>query len=314
MTFLVLPFLTSCGAGAPDSLEFDAPRFNLPPGTAKTLEVYGITSGKEGPTKTLLTESLQFSSDRPEVFQVDSAGILSLAEDLMSGETARITVKHRGREAFLTVMVRPDRKATIDGEAVLRRPADLDSLVNKERFLPEGYVPEDLIRISVPTILTFEEVNHLRLPAAEALKALFETAWKEAGLNLYARSGYRSFETQRGLYEAAVARDGQEWADKYSAVPGSSEHQTGLAMDVTAESVGFQLEEAFGATTEGLWVAENAHRFGFILRYLQGKEDITGYNYEPWHLRYVGEPAAAEIYRRGLTLEEFYALPEEEAE
>lgn len=312
MTVLALPFLTSCGAGAPDSLEFDAPRFNLPPGTVKSLNVHGIKSGKEGPEKTLISESLQFSSDRPGEFSVDSDGILSLSADLLAGETARITVRHRGREAVLTVMVRPDRDATIDADAVLRRPAALDSLVNKERFLPEGYVPEDLVRISVPTILTFEEVNHLRLPAAEALKELFETAWTEAGLNLYARSGYRSYETQRGLYQAAVARDGQEWADRYSAVPGSSEHQTGLAMDITAESVRFQLEESFGSTGEGRWVEENAHRFGFILRYLPGKEDITGYNYEPWHLRYLGEAAATEIYRRGLTLEEFYDLPEEE--
>ena len=139
---------------------------------------------------------------------------------------------------------------------------------------------------------------------------MFKVALDEGNFRLYARSGYRSYKTQEGLYTAAVERDGKDQADKYSAMPGRSEHQAGLAVDITSEGMNYRLEEGFGATPEGIWAAKNAHRFGFILRYPRGKEDITGYSYEPWHFRYVGEILAGEIFRRGLTLEEFYALSE----
>ena len=89
------------------------------------------------------------------------------------------------------------------------------------------------------------------------------------------------------------------------AYPGQSEHQTGLAMDVSCQSVGFTLEEDFGQTTEGIWLSENAHKFGFIIRYGKDTTNITGYSYEPWHIRYVGKDAAKEIYDLNITLEEY---------
>jgi D-alanyl-D-alanine carboxypeptidase len=103
-----------------------------------------------------------------------------------------------------------------------------------------------------------------------------------------------------------VSANGQEAADKFSAKPGQSEHQTGLAIDITCEAMNYQLDYSFGVTDEGAWVKENAHRFGFIIRYPEGKEDITGYMYEPWHLRYVGVDLAEEVYNSGLTLEEYF--------
>ena len=180
--------------------------------------------------------------------------------------------------------------------------------MNKTRSLPEGYEPPLLTRVSVPTCLTFQEVNHLSRPAAAALSRLFRAAEEEEGFRLTARSGYRSYKTQMNLYQLNVDSHGEEYAEMYSAKPGTSEHQTGLAMDITSKTVNNQLTEGFGETPEGNWVAENCHRFGFILRYPVGKEDITGYNYEPWHLRYVGETLAGEIFRRGLTMEEFFDL------
>jgi len=179
-------------------------------------------------------------------------------------------------------------------------------MINKTRRLPADYIPEDLIRVAVPTILSFEEVNHLRKPAADSLRSFFTAAEEEENFILTARSGYRSYNTQVSLFDANVRAHGQDYADKFSAKPGTSEHQSGLAMDITAEVMNYQLEQSFGKTPEGRWTAENAHRFGFIIRYPEGKEKITGYAYEPWHLRYVGKALASEIYSGSLTLEEYY--------
>ena len=185
-------------------------------------------------------------------------------------------------------------------------PAAIDVFVNKQRRMPADYVPEDLVRVEVPTILVFEEVNHLRRAASDALSAMFAAAEAEQGYELLARSGYRSYKTQVMLYDLNVREHGEDYASRFSAQPGTSEHQSGLAMDISSPVVNYQLEQSFGLTDEGLWTAENAHRFGFIIRYPEGKEEITGYSYEPWHLRYVGEKLAADIFRKKLTLEEYF--------
>lgn len=183
----------------------------------------------------------------------------------------------------------------------------IEVVVNKERNLKETYAPTDLVKITdVPTLLASPEVNQLRKPAAEALTKLFEAAMEEIKIQLHARSGYRSYRTQELTYNGYVKSYGQEEADKFSAKAGQSEHQTGLAMDISSESVNFLLEEDFGETVEGIWVAENAHRFGFIIRYPKGKEDVTGYLYEPWHIRYLGVDLATKVYESGLTLEQYF--------
>lgn len=133
---------------------------------------------------------------------------------------------------------------------------------------------------------------------------------ENAGIHLFAQSGFRSFERQEQIFTAFAEQDGEEAANKYSARPGESEHQTGLVMDITSESVNFQLTTEFGATEEGLWVAEHAHEHGFIIRYPKGKESITQYDYEPWHLRYVGIKAATEMNNNNETLEEYLSVTE----
>lgn len=187
---------------------------------------------------------------------------------------------------------------------LIERDPSVEILVNKEYHLSEDFVPEDLVRVSVDTILENEEVNQMRKVAADALAEMFAVA-EEHGLKLYARSGYRSYYTQASLFDGYVSNHGLEKAERFSARPGQSEHQTGLVMDITAESVNYQLNESFGETEEGKWVADNAHRFGFIIRYPKGKEDITQYIYEPWHLRYIGRDLAALVFDSGLTYEEF---------
>lgn len=195
-----------------------------------------------------------------------------------------------------------------EGELILiESPEAYDVLVNKKRTLSKNYVPQDLVKLTeVPTVLSNPEINQLREAAYNALVELFNAAKEEKGYELYARSGYRSYGTQDSLYNSYVSSRGQAAADKYSARPGQSEHQTGLAMDITCEAMNFSLDDTFGETDEGKWVAENAHRFGFIIRYQKGKEDITGYMYEPWHIRYLGTELAKEVYDSGLTLEEFF--------
>jgi len=178
-------------------------------------------------------------------------------------------------------------------------------LVNKRHPLESTYKPDDLVVPDVP--FSFEGDNpkkQLRKVAAEALERLFAQA-QEDGVELRAVSGYRSYATQKSIFEYNAKLKGEAEANRTSAYPGQSEHQTGLAMDVSAASVNYALEEAFGETAEGVWLAENAARHGFIIRYPQEKEEITGYKYEPWHLRYVGVEVAEFVTEQGLTLEEF---------
>nr|WP_209510524.1 M15 family metallopeptidase [Sedimentibacter acidaminivorans] len=180
-------------------------------------------------------------------------------------------------------------------------------VVNKSRNIPSSYIPDDLVPLDdIPKSLQNPEVNQLRKVAYDALKELFAAAKEEQSFDLYARSGYRSYNTQVSLYSSYVSNHGQEAADKFSARPGQSEHQTGLAMDITCPTMNYQLDTTFGDKEEGKWIAENAHKFGFIVRYPKGKEEITGYQYEPWHLRYVGPSLAEEIYKSQLTLEEYF--------
>lgn len=158
-------------------------------------------------------------------------------------------------------------------------------IVNKTYSLPSDYGPGDL---------TDE--------CWAAFRELQDAAASEQGLSMYVVSGYRSYSTQDGLYNRYVSQDGQAAADTYSARPGHSEHQTGLAIDVNSVSY------SFANTAEGQWLAANAHRFGFIIRYPESKQSVTGYMYEPWHIRYVGKTLAPKVYESGLCLEEYFGI------
>ena len=122
------------------------------------------------------------------------------------------------------------------------------------------------------------------------------------GLNIWLSSGFRSYDYQNQIYNNYVARDGQAAADTYSARPGHSEHQSGLAIDVN------QIDDSFIGTPEAIWLENHCHEYGFILRYPQGKQDITGYKYESWHIRYVGTDMSYPIHDSGLTLEEYFGI------
>lgn len=192
-----------------------------------------------------------------------------------------------------------------EGKEIVKNTDDILVLVNKNRNLPSDYRPEDLV---IPNVrFPFEEdleKKYMREEAARALEKLFYQA-EEEGIYLFAISGYRSYDRQKYLFDIRAEKDGFEAANKLTAYPGQSEHQTGLAMDVSCESMGFDLDEEFGQAIEGKWIKENAHKFGFIIRYPKESVDITGYSYEPWHIRYVGKETAKEIFEKNITLEEY---------
>ncbi|MCP3775114.1 D-alanyl-D-alanine carboxypeptidase family protein [Paenibacillus sp. MZ04-78.2] len=188
---------------------------------------------------------------------------------------------------------------------VVASPADIAVLVNKTFKLPDNYKPQDLVDPNVS--FTFKEKlekRKMRKEAAAALEKLFEAAKKD-NLPLAGVSAYRSHETQKTVYNRYVQKDGEAAANKYSAKPGHSEHETGLAIDVAGSSGKCAAQDCFGATKEAKWLAEHAADYGFIIRYPEGKENITGYQYEPWHLRYVGVDTAKTIAKQGVTLEEY---------
>lgn len=169
-------------------------------------------------------------------------------------------------------------------------------LVNKYYKLAEDYKPDDLVEV---------ESNYgrgfLRKEAYEAYKKMQNDAEKE-GLSMYITSPYRSYDTQYKLYNYYLSIDSQEVVDTYSARPGNSEHQLGLAVDILSPGYDFG---NFYQTKEAEWLKENAYKYGFIFRYPEDKVDITGYKFEPWHYRYVGE-IAKDVYDSGLTYDEYF--------
>lgn len=181
---------------------------------------------------------------------------------------------------------------------------NIEVLVNKYEEIIEEYVPKDLRVVKIDFSFKGEdEQKKMRTEAADNLEKLVKDA-KGKGLNLIGVSGYRSYETQSVFYNSSVEKQGIDHAEKFSAKAGSSEHQTGLAMDLTCKGINNKLIEKFDKTKEGIWLKSNCYKYGFIVRYPKGKEDITGYSYEPWHIRYVGKDLAKYINDNKITLEE----------
>ncbi|OAS21323.1 M15 family metallopeptidase [Paenibacillus oryzisoli] len=189
---------------------------------------------------------------------------------------------------------------------VIAKPESITVLVNKTNSLPSSYEPTDLVYPNIA--FTFSEKidkRKMRQVAATAIEKLFAGAQKD-GVPLAGVSAYRSYATQKALFDSYVKKDGEEKAKTYSAVPGTSEHETGLAIDVTGSNGKCAASDCFGGTKEAIWLEKHASEYGFIIRYPQGKAAITGYQYEPWHLRYVGSDIAKEIQAKKVTMEEYY--------
>lgn len=175
------------------------------------------------------------------------------------------------------------------------------TLVNKNSWLSSGYKPTGLT--SMDKDYTFAQVKSKK-NVNTAYGKLYSVA-KKKGYTIKVLSAYRTYSLQKELFAYWTKVDGVKQALRTSAKAGRSEHQTGYALDVSCAKVGWDLVEDFGATPEGKWLSKNAHTYGFIVRYGKDTEKITGYAYEPWHLRYVGVKAAGEIYNSKVTLEEY---------
>lgn len=174
-------------------------------------------------------------------------------------------------------------------------------LVNRTYRVCKDYVPETTAAKVQGTL------RKLRPDAAAALEEMFAACKEETGATLLTVSGYRSYDKQQRIYSNKLDNVGgsKEKADEYVARPGASEHQMGLAMDVGQKKSKVGLTSSFAKTTGGKWVAANCWRFGFILRYQKGWEAVTGYNYEPWHVRYVGKEQAKAIYEANVPMETY---------
>lgn len=199
---------------------------------------------------------------------------------------------------------RIDKIADIASGEIVDKSSEYMVLVNKKHGVKEDYRPDDLISVKAAADGRKPEYQMLRKAAAEAFDELVEAAAND-GYTIKITTGYRPYSFQKELYDKTVRENGKAYASKYSAKPGYSEHQTGLAADVSSPSVQYKLLEKYGETPEGKWIAENAHKFGFIIRYKDGTQEITGYEYEPWHIRYVGKIPAGYIYDKQITLEEY---------
>ena len=179
---------------------------------------------------------------------------------------------------------------------------DLLVLVNKYHGVTRDYEPKDMVEVDL-SMAAWDGIM-IKKEAYDAFTELFRDA-EAQGFTLAVCSGYRSYEYQQELFENALATQSEEEAHMFSAYPGRSEHHTGLAIDITSESMDWALSQDFASYPEGQWLDEHCQDYGFILRYQKGKEDITGYQYEPWHFRYVGKEVAKDIMSRGITFEEY---------
>ena len=203
------------------------------------------------------------------------------------------------KDAVSLVNVNRDRDFYEDMQETDTSKGDL-MLVNKYYKLTKDFKLDDIVPISNQFAY---EGNEIRKHVYERYRSMWNAA-KEEGLLLIVNSSYRDYETQDAVWKDYAEANGEEWADNKAARAGSSEHETGLALDIVTNNV---IMNEFENTEEFKWLQDNAYKYGFILRYPKGKENITGYEYESWHYRYVGEEVAKEIHDLDITFDEYYA-------
>ena len=291
LTALILPaacavLLCGCGGAPTPSSAASAP--SAPPATA--------ASPTPGPQPTAEPTETPVSADP------FAAAPGYLAQNAVRyADYAALHPEFTPQQAVTYVNIGLDREFYTQVETVAD-PDNLLVLCNKYHQLPDGYEPADLTQISAAHS-NGGKTLYLRAEAAAAFEALCEAAAAE-GYTILGQSGYRSYAYQQQLYDNYAARDGQAAADTYSARPGFSEHQTGLAMDICNGALSYT---EFGQTAEYAWAKENLHRYGFVLHYLPETQWITGYMTEEWHIRYVGTETAEKIHELGITFDEYCA-------
>ena len=249
-----------------------------------SLSTYEVTLYAGSSKMPIVTMYPKNAADKSEIWTTSDDGVATV------DSLGRITAVSEGNcTVTVTSADSPEVRAKVSVSVIPTQEAQGITyingilVVNKTYALPSDYNPG---------------VNS---EAKSALDEMFEAA-KNDGISLWVVSGFRSYETQKGLYNRYVNRDGKAEADRYSARPGHSEHQTGLAFDLNNAS------SSFAGTPEAKWIENNCYKYGFIVRYPSGKESITGFMYEPWHVRYLGKETAQTVYDSGLTLEEYLGI------
>lgn len=252
-------------------------------------EVNSSDGGESQNNKGNVTQNNQSNNDANSSSETDSSGEANKPNESSNDSSGKVNDPNSNPGNQSNDSNSPNNSGYIDGQVAPQEPTYINGImvVNKKYPLPSTY-------------------NKGEDPVAKAALASMLEAGKAAGFNYNAFSGFRSYEYQTTLYNRYVNRDGKEAADRYSARPGYSEHQTGLAFDIGENGrQDLWLTEQFGETPAGQWLMNNAHLYGFILRYPQGKEHITGFMYESWHYRYVGVEHATAIFNAKTTLEEY---------
>ncbi len=259
----------------PEDFELSKKEINLREGKRTTLRV----KLPEGTA----SYGMKFLTDDTDIINIKQSNETAIIEAVKEGK-AIIKVKlHNGTEKSCNVTVTKGPVIEIiDGVTYM----DGILIVNKSYPLPKNYG------------------NGLDKKAESAFNKMAADALKD-NISLRIVSGYRSYDTQAELYESYCIRSGQKEADRFSARPGHSEHQSGLAMDINS------VYDSFAFTEEAKWLKDNCYKYGFIIRYPEDKEDITGYKYESWHIRYVGRELAEYLYKNNLTLEEYFGIKSE---
>lgn len=266
-------------------------------------DVYVVNSGETlhvSSGKIMLVNGRLLCSNGGKIFVDEGGGLMVNGEIELSGELEL----RRGGELALSV----DAKLYGEGAASISSFNDINCEGDfTARIIPPAPVVTDGVT-TVGDVLIVNKKYSLpetfgREVVPDAMAAL-ETMRSSSGykMPIVLGGGYRSYEYQKQVFEKWCRIDGEEVASTYSARPGHSEHQSGLAIDITS------LSQSYGQTAEGKWVAENCHKYGFILRYPKGKDNITGYMYEPWHMRWLGKSTAKLVHDSGLTLEEFLGV------
>jgi LAS superfamily LD-carboxypeptidase LdcB len=248
-------------------------------------------------------------------YYISSTGVQDdiVLPEIIEDETPEGSGKLEETEAEETEDIEPPsgQDQSVPENAVLPEPGDAElkvisdgndllALVTKETTLKSSYAPTDLTRI--PEYMYPARELWLREEAFQQLEKLWQAA-ADDGVTLTIISAYRSYDYQQALFQNYASSYGEEAANRFSARPGQSEHQLGTTVDFGGTAV--DLKAAYADTDQGRWLAENAYKFGFAMSYPEGKEEITGYIFEPWHYRYIGPEAAAEWYAAGLSLKEF---------
>jgi D-alanyl-D-alanine carboxypeptidase len=237
--------------------------------------------------------------------------VLLLSSFIITSAIAYIVVKlppafaQAGTSAYASKIVRA--AAGIENTSVSPQIGSCDDLMvllDKTHGLPENYAPPDRVHLADYSIPVTQSAIAGRLIMVGDLQKLFADS-TNAGVDLKVVSAYRSYSLQASIYASYVQQYGADQANRFSAPPGHSQHQLGTAIDFSTDEIGYTLSQSFANTKAGQWLLANAYKYGFYLSYPEGQESITGYEFEPWHFRYLGVQNASKLKLSGMIMQTY---------